>query len=553
MSQVPLSKFLNGTKFANEKTPSTVFFAGAAVAVALRVAFVTLRKGFFVKRVLDLKNRIIRFVFAPIVKREIEKNAKSLAIKGIEGELVHDYLPAEGYSDEKVIELCLQMHEEGDVDWENGGLSGTVYHGGRSHTALINSVMDIYQWTNPLHIDTFNAVRKMEAEVVQMVVNMFNGDKEACGALTSGGSESICMALKSYREWAREVKGITRPNVVMPVTAHPAFDKGCSYYGIDLIKVPVFAGTGRVDPALLETYITSDTIAIVGSAPNYPYGTVDPITELAAIAKRRGIGMHVDGCLGGFVVQFMAKAGVADAPVADFRVPGVTTISCDTHKFGYAPKGTSTVLYSNRDLRRYQYFTIADWPGGIYASPAAAGSKPGNCIAGTWAALISLGENGYTKAAADIQVTMRQIRNGLANIEHIQILGDPNVCAVGFTSSSVDIFVLNEKLCANGWQLNPLQFPSGIQFSLTLLHTRGDIADRFLAAVQKGVDELLAERKARQANGEPEPEIGISGSTMYGSQQQIADRSILADVAGRFIDSYYDVRHEVNKPKKVKK
>jgi len=352
-----------------------------------------------------------------------------------------------------------------------------------------------------------------------------------------------------YRDYARDVRNITQPNLVMPITAHPAFDKACGYFNIECVKVPVSWTTGRVDPAELERHINCNTIAIVGSGPNYPYGTIDPIAELSAIALRHGVGLHVDCCLGGFVVPFLAKAGVADAPVLDFRLPGVTTISCDTHKFGYAPKGTSVVMYRTQELRRYQYFSVADWPGGLYASPSAPGSKPGNCIAGTWAALMAMGEEGYVEATAAIQKTLWKIRDGLQKIPSLYILGNPSVCSVAFASDEIDIFVLNEKLAAAGWHLNPLQFPSGILFSLTYLHSRVNIADRFLADVERFTRELVKARNDRIAAGEVVGPIGDQGGTMYGGQQRIFIRSILEDVAKLYFDAYYST----NPPAKVTK
>jgi sphinganine-1-phosphate aldolase len=402
--------------------------------------------------------------------------------------------------------------------------------------------MEIFQWTNPLHTDSFPSIRQMEAEIVSMAVNMYNGSPEAgnCGSITTGGTESIMMAVKTYRDFAKNERDISKPNLVMPVTAHPAFDKACQYFNIELIKVPVSAQTGRVNPAELERFINPNTIAIVGSSPNYPYGTIDPIEELSQIAKAHGVGMHVDACLGGFVVPFLEKAGAPNPPLVDFRLPGVTTISCDTHKFGYAPKGTSVVMYRSHELRRYQYFSVGDWPGGLYASPSAPGSKPGNCIAGTWAAMVAHGEDGYVRCVRDIQRTLFKIKAGLQKQPGLYILGNPTVCSCAFTSDEIDIYELSDLLQKrHGWQLNPLQFPSGIVFSLTLVHSRGDIADNFLRDVEEINAELRLRREEEAKAGKHRP-IGDQGGTLYGGQQRIADRSILEDISKRFFDLYYE-------------
>lgn len=537
--RVVLSAFLNQT-FA-KSTPSCTFFAGASIALGLHYGVSVLRRGRVLRRIKLFVFQLVRVIAAPIVNKEIAKAVSSFKFKLPTASAAINALPKKGMPFADVLQLTKAFHTEVDEDWEKGGLSGTVYHGGAEWTHFMNRVMEIYQWTNPLHVDSFPAVRKMEAEIVAMVVSMYNGSAEAgqCGSLTTGGTESIMMAIKVYRDFARDVRGITRPNLVFPVTAHPAFDKACEYFNIETVKVPVSGMTGRVDPAELARYINCNTIAIVGSGPNYPYGTVDPIKELSEVAINHGVGLHVDCCLGGFVVPFLEKAGVRDAPVVDFRLPGVTTISCDTHKFGYAPKGTSVVMYRSQQLRRYQYFSVADWPGGLYASPSAPGSKPGNCIAGTWAALMALGEEGYVDATRDIQQTLWKIRDGLQKIPSIYILGNPTVCSVGFSSDEIDIYVVNDRLNQRGWKLNPLQFPSGILFSLTYLHSRLKIADRFVADVDAIVREMLSERAARIAKGEVVEKIGDQGGTLYGGQQRIADRSILADVAKLFFDTYY--------------
>ena len=550
MPRVPIASYLNAR--VGGMPPGKALLVGAGVAAAIQVTWRLAVPGRLWLRLKLAVFRLGRTLLAPIVEKEIQKASKELGFYTLPGEEIHDTLPEKSRPSTEVIAEATKLHEELDADYSQGHLSGTVYHGGAQHTKLINDMMCLYQWSNPLHIDTFNAVRKMEAEVVKMVLAMFHGDThrpDACGALTSGGTESICMALKSHRDWAAAELGIGPhdvPTVVAPVTAHPAFDKACQYYGLRLVKVPVDSNFGSVDAEELEKYITSSTILIVGSAPNYPFGTVDPIAKLGEIADSRGIGLHVDGCLGGFVTQFLDRVpGCADPPVCDFRCKGVTSISCDTHKFGYAPKGTSTVLYASKKLRRYQYFATGEWPGGLYASPAQAGSKAGNVIAGTWAAMLNFGVEGYADAATKIYNNLQKAIVGIRGIPHLRILGNPSVCCVAFTSDVLDIYNVSDRLCKKyGWKLNPLQFPAGIQFSLTLLHTGDGIMERFLKELNEIVVEMAAERKAL---GDGAPPIGVGGATMYGSQQKVADRSILCDVTKRFLDGYYETHHPVKK------
>lgn len=522
------------------------FISGACVAAAGYYGFRLLKPGFLVKRFLQSIFAIVRTLAASLVDKEVAKAAKDITFKQLPNEVITEEIPAHGMKAAAVVALAHQLHDELDCTHETGELSGTVYHGGREHTKFINDIMNIYQWTNPLHLDVHNAVRKMEAEIVEMVVRLFHGNTHrasACGALTSGGTESIGMAVKAYREWGREMKCITEPNIVMPITAHPAFDKAGRYYNVQIIKVPVDWRTGRVDPREMEKYINVNTVALVGSAPNFPYGAVDPIADIGQLAVRYGLGLHVDACLGGFLVQFMGRANPLWEQYVDFRVEGVTSISCDTHKFGYAPKGTSVIMYASKELRRYQFFATADWPGGLYASPGASGSKAGNVIAGTWAALMCIGMDGYVRACHDVITTAHQMRDGVNDIPELYILGEPVVSAVSFTSSTLDIYILSDRLKKKGWKLNPLQFPSGIQFSLTLVHTRNGIMDRFLREVRDVTMAMIAERDQLILDGGKPLAIGDQGGTMYGSQQRIADRSIVEKVTHAFLEGYYRTRH----------
>jgi len=232
-----------------------------------------------------------------------------------------------------------------------------------------------------------------------MVVKLLNGDpKIQCGTMTTGGTESILMAIRVHREWARDVKGIDKPNMVFPVTAHAAFDKACNFFfNIEPIHAPLDPKTFAVDIKKMKKLINRNTIMIVGSFPNFPYGTVDDIASLSKIAVERGIGLHVDCCLGSFIALFSEHVG-NEIPEFDFRLPGVTSISLDTHKYGFTPKGSSLVLYQRKELRDYQFFVQPTWPGGIYASPSMPGSKAGTVIATSWAILMHFGKEGYRES-----------------------------------------------------------------------------------------------------------------------------------------------------------
>jgi len=317
-------------------------------------------------------------------------------------------IPEVGMDQSEIVELLKIYKNIGDKKWEDGKVSGGVYHGGKDLTEVTYNAYKMFEWSNPLHPEIFEGIRNMEAEIVSMVVNLLHGDPNIqCGTMTTGGTESILMAIKTHKEWAKEVKGITKPNMIFPTTAHAAFDKACAFFNIEAIAAPLDPITFTVDVKKMKKLINRNTIMIVGSFPNYPYGTVDDISTLSKIALEKGIGLHVDCCLGSFIALFSESVG-HEIPQFDFRLPGVTSISLDTHKYGFTPKGSSVVLYKNKELRQYQFFVQPAWPGGIYASPTLPGSKPGTVIATTWAVLMHFGKNGYKESCKKILDTRQK-------------------------------------------------------------------------------------------------------------------------------------------------
>lgn len=535
-----IASLINGS--LSKESPSAVVTKTIIAVLLTQYAVRLLQPGQLWKRLNATKWSLIRTVFASIVRSKVNEAAAIITFPALPNEKKMTRLPIKGIPSEEIIKEALVLHEGLDVDYRKGGLSGAVYHGGDDHTAFINRIMEIYQWSNPLHVDVFGAVRKMEAEVVQMVLRMYNGDARpgACGALTSGGTESIGLAIKSYRDWAFS-RGIKEPSIVAPVTAHPAFDKGCAYYGLRLVKVPV-GPSGKVDPAEMIKFLRHDTIAIVGSGPTFPHGTVDPIAALSDIALERGIGLHVDCCLGSFIMPFLEKAGFP-GHIVDFRLPGVTSISCDTHKYGFSPKGTSVVMYGSQMLREFQFFSHAEWPGGIYASPGASGSKAGNVIAGTWAAMLSLGEQGYIDSCRAIVSARMRMTSAIQALPFLYVLGEPTASVFGFSSNTIDVYTLSDEMKARGWSLNPLQFPAGIQFSVTLLQSQDHVVDKFIQDICEIGGALYADVLKRQARGE-RVNVGSEGGSVYGSQQRVSDRTILNQVMKVYLNEYYRTDHQ---------
>uniref|UniRef100_A0AAY4E3D2 sphinganine-1-phosphate aldolase n=1 Tax=Denticeps clupeoides TaxID=299321 RepID=A0AAY4E3D2_9TELE len=437
-----------------------------------------------------------------------------------EGMSYAKHLPAQGLSQKQVLECIREYQSLTEVDWEKGRVSGAVYWGDETLTQLLVKVYGDFAWTNPLHPDLFPGVRKMEAEVVRMTCNLFNGGPESCGTVTSGGTESILMACKAYRDMAYE-RGIKHPEIIAPLSVHAAFEKAAHYFGMKLIHVPLDKKTMKVDVKAMKRAISRNTAMLVCSAPGFPHGAMDPIEEVGKLAEKYNIPLHVDACLGGFLIVFMDKAKLALAPF-DFRVKGVTSISADTHKYGYAPKGSSVVLYRNKTYRHYQFFVAPDWQGGIYASPSVAGSRPGGIIAACWATMMYMGENGYVETTRKIIQTSR-------TIEGVYVLGKPEVSVVAIASDVFDIFRLSNALTSKGWNLNTLQFPSSIHICVTVLHTKPGVAEQFISDVKEQVAIIMKNPK--------EKTTGMGA--IYGMAQSIPDRSMVKEVSCGFLDCLY--------------
>ncbi len=306
-------------------------------------------------------------------------------------------LPKKGTPKETVLSKLRALKTD-DADWHKGQMFGLIYEAGQEVEELVKEAATTFMIENALSPMAFPSLLKMETEVVSMVVSMMEGDDEAVGSVTSGGTESIIMAVKSARDWARvEHPEIKNPEMIAPVTAHPAWNKAAHYLGLKIIMTPVNEEY-RADVAAIRNAITENTIILGATAVTYPHGMVDPIAAIGEIAVEKNLWFHVDACLGGLILPFLRKLGY-DIQAYDFRVPGVKSISADIHKYAYTPKGISTVLYRNSELRKHQFFIYADWPGGIYGTPSLSGARPGGTIASAWSVMHYLGEEGFLKLA----------------------------------------------------------------------------------------------------------------------------------------------------------
>eukprot|EP00604_Paraphysomonas_vestita_P001612 CAMPEP_0174822306 /NCGR_PEP_ID=MMETSP1107-20130205/14926_1 /TAXON_ID=36770 /ORGANISM="Paraphysomonas vestita, Strain GFlagA" /LENGTH=365 /DNA_ID=CAMNT_0016040887 /DNA_START=434 /DNA_END=1531 /DNA_ORIENTATION=- len=316
--------------------------------------------------------------------------------------------------------------------------------------------------------------------------------KTLCGSTSSGGTESILLATKTHREYFRTKYDITEPEIIACVSAHAAIDKACGLLGIRLIKVPMDPKTWKIDLNAVRKAISPNTIMLYGSAPQYPQGVIDDIAGLSDIAVQYNIGLHVDCCLGGFILPFARKLGY-NIPAFDFDLPGVTSMSVDTHKFGYTLKGISVVLYRTPELRRAQYFCCPKFPGGLYSTPAIAGSRSSGIIVQCWASMIKLGEAGYLKHTADILNAVSTIHNGIIkDIPELEIMGQSEAMIVCFRSKNEDAlktYGIGYKMIKKGWGLNLLQYPIGIHLCCTV-QTVGH-EQEFLKDLRDSIDEII--------------------------------------------------------------
>jgi len=405
----------------------------------------------------------------------------------------HDVLrgmPSEGRSRESILAELEGFARDEDKMWETGKCSGTMYCGDHTHYEFLGRAFELFAHMNALQRDMCPSMTKFEGEIIAMTLDMLHADAvtdaEPVGLVTSGGSGSILHAVLAYREFAQKTRGIDKPNFVKPETAHPAFDKACHLLAVECRRAPIDPTTMTADVAEMAKLIDENTIAIVGSACNYGYGTVDPIAELSDLALERGVGLHVDGCLGGFVLPWGQDLGYPNIPIFDFRIPGVTSISADTHKYGYGLKGASVLAFRDKPLRNSQYFFMTDWTGGKYASPGIEGSRSGGILASTWASLVSMGRDGYTKYARAIFETAFKMQDAVRSHPELRLLGAPTFC-FSFTSDEFDIYHVNDFMRTRGWRFNGQQYPNAIHMAVTRPQTQDGLADAFAADLADAV------------------------------------------------------------------
>lgn len=397
-----------------------------------------------------------------------------------------------------VDDVISSLHEKrlNDVKWREGKAFGMIYNGGPSVHEVAEKAAQLYLHENALNTKAFPSLGEIQKEVVAWTAELLHGNETASGFLTSGGTESILCGVLAARERAEKERGITNGEIVLPESAHAAFHKGAHLFGLKVRKTKVKEDwTADVDAMAKE--VNKNTVLVVGSAPQYPQGVIDPIPELAELAATVDANFHVDACMGGFVLPFVEMLGREVKPW-DFRVDGIHSISADIHKLGYAPKGVSVILHRNKTLRRYQTFVFDNWLGGFYASPNLQGTRSGLPMAAAWAVMQHLGIEGYKKLTEQNLKNADQIREGITQIEGIRVLGDGQYHLIAMAADptsdvEIDVFALADALLERGWYLDRQGPPDSLHSTVSNSNTGA--VDQYLLDLAESVKAVGGQRK----------------------------------------------------------
>ena len=375
---------------------------------------------------------------------------------------------------------------QSDLRWKEGRAFSLAYYAGPEVQAVADQAYAMYGSTNCLNADAFPSLKKFQADVVATVNRWVHGDETSAGFMTSGGTESILLAVKAARERGRREFGITQPNVVLPTSAHAAFEKACYYFGLESRRVPVRADW-RADVEATRQAIDANTVLIVGSAPQYPQGVVDPIVDLAAIARERNINCHVDACMGGVTLTFLERLG-ENIPLWDFRVDGVTSISVDLHKYGYTSKGASVIMHRNRQLRSYQTFVTDNWLGGFYGSSGVLGTKSGGPMASAWAVMNYLGDEGYLRLTESARATTRQLADAIEKTDGLLLRAYPDSTLLSFGAQNFDVFAVADELAKTGWYVDRQAPPDSLHCTVNAVHHQ--VIEEFIVDLSHAVTKV---------------------------------------------------------------
>jgi len=407
-------------------------------------------------------------------------------------------LPQKGLPKEDIFERLADFRRD-DLKWQEGRAFGYIFDPGQEITAVGKKAYTMYLSENGLDFTVFKSLMRLEKDLTALMATHLGGDREVVGNFTSGGTESIILAVKAARDYFRcrrpEVKS---PEMILPTTGHAAFHKAAHYLDVRVVPVRVDPQTFRADPEAVRRAVGPNTIMIVGSAPSYAHGVVDPIAEMAAIARENDLWFHTDACMGGFLLPYFKRLGAA-VPDFDFSVPGVSSISVDLHKYAYCPKGASVVLYRNKPLRKPQIFACSHWVGYTIVNNAVQSSKSGGPMAAAWAVLHFVGDEGYLEIARRKREAVAKIAAGIRATEGLRLMTEPDMTLVSFTADETDVFAIVDEMHQRGWYVQP-----SLAFDNSPAHIHLSISASNVGREEQFLADLAASVKAAR-NAEPGP------------------------------------------------
>jgi len=436
-------------------------------------------------------------------------------------------IPSKGLSKTEVLS-AVEAARKNDVPWREGKLYAFIFDGGKEVEEVGKQAYLAYLSENGLDPTTFPSLLKFENDLIDMARRHLGGDEKVVGNFTSGGTESIILACKTAREVFRKKHPGVRPEMIVPITAHSAFHKAAHYLDFDIVSTAVDPETFCADVKAIESAITERTMLIVGSASSYAHGVVDPIVEIAKLAESRGILCHVDGCMGGFLLPYFKRLG-AKVPDFDFRVPGVTSMTMDFHKYALTPKGASVVLYRDESLRKHQIYACADWTGYTMINNTIQSSKSGGPMAAAWAVLQFVGDEGYLAYAKGLLEAKNKIVAGVNAIPGLRVMGNPEMSLVAFTTqenSEVSVFAITDEMKDRGFhvQAQLKHGPSKENIHVSINPSNVAHTDELLAALREVV-ELV-----RKQGGGPQPPVEMAA--MLAQQIAVDPASVIAALSG---------------------
>ena len=434
-------------------------------------------------------------------------------------------IPKKGRPYEEIL-AELDQFGANDPQYKDGKTWSLVYYLDKEHTDLLEAAYSKYFSANGLNPTAFKSLKRMEKEVLKFTAELFHVDDNACGVITSGGTESCLLAVKTYRDLGKS-RGIKKPEMILPETAHVAWEKSAEYFSVKIRRAnlrPDYC----VDPEGVKKLINRNTVMILGSAPEYPHGIIDPIEKLSEIALAKKIPLHVDACVGGYILPFIEANGI-DLPLWDFKVPGVTSISADIHKYGFAAKGASCILYRNINYFKHQIFVSQDWPGGVFASPGLLGTRPGGAYAAAWASIQALGREGYMDLARRTMDATNKLKEGIFVIEGLEVIGKPKTSLFSYRSTEpgLNIYAVGDVMEEKGWLVDKLQKPDALHAMVTASHDK--VVEQYIADLKDAVDTVRNH-----------PELGEKGqAATYGMISHFPlRRMVRKQVADMFANSY---------------